>query len=291
MTRLRPALRRLVRIVPWPIRRRVLTAFGRPVPPPRPRTADLPTDPDEAAFKRAYVGGRPDLVSRVPANARNVLDLGCATGEVGLGLKARIPGVRVVGVEIDAAMAAVAAGRLERVVQADLGDPVAVRASLAGEAFDAVVAGDILEHLTDPWAVLRTIVPRLADGATVVASLPNGGFWNTWWNVLVRKRWPYRSRGMHDATHLRFFARRNLAPLFAQAGLTIERIDRAYRLVDRPHPRNRWARRIALPGLRDLLTYQFIVVARRPLPSDDSGPAADPERARRDGAADALLPP
>ena len=277
MSQVRSIARGVARRLPRRFRRAVFRLLGRPFPEPPAESRPIASDPDavdrSAEFNRAYVGARPDLVERVPTTCRNVLDLGCATGEVGAALKRRIPGVRVTGVELDPAMAALAADRLDRVVAADLEDAGAIARDLAGERFDGVVAGDILEHLVDPWRTLRILATILGPDAVVVASLPNVGFWDTWWNVLVRRRWPYRARGIHDATHLRFFARRNLEPLFAQAGYRVERIDRSYRLIEHPDPRNRWARRVALPGLRDLLTFQFLVIARL-----EGGPAASVER-------------
>jgi SAM-dependent methyltransferase len=236
-----------------------------PAPPPRPARPAVAADQagPEAAFNRSYVGSRPDLVARLPQSCRNVLDLGCATGAVGLALKARHERTRVVGIELDPAMAAVAGGRIDRVVVGDLCSP-AVMEELTGERFDGVVAGDILEHVTDPWWVLRALGPFLAPGAVIVASIPNIGFWDTWWNVLIRRRWPYRPRGIHDATHLRFFARHNVEHLFEQAGLEIVRLDRTYRLREAGSRRDRYARYLALPGLRELVTFQFLVVARWP---------------------------
>jgi SAM-dependent methyltransferase len=165
-------------------------------------------------------------------------------------------------VELDPAMAAIAGDRLDRVVVADLED-AGIVSRLGDTPFDGMIAGDILEHLVDPWRTLRILAGVLGPDAVIVASLPNVGFWDTWWNTMIRKRWPYRPRGIHDTTHLRFFARRNLEPLFSQAGYRVERIDRSYRLIERPHPRNRFARFVAIPGARDLLTFQFIVTARR----------------------------
>jgi SAM-dependent methyltransferase len=292
MSTLRSAARAVFRRFPRSIRRAAFRLAGRPFPDAVRQIQPSPTGADAddldgsgaATFKRAYVGARPDLVERLPIDRRNVLDLGCATGQVGAAVKRRIPLARVTGVEIDPAMAAVAAGQLDRVVAADLESADAVLSELAGEPFDAVIAGDILEHLVDPWRTLRILTAVLAPDAVVVASLPNVGFWDTWWNVLVRKRWPYRPRGIHDSTHLRFFARRNLEPLFAQAGYRVERIDRSYRLIEQPHPRNRFARYVAIPGLRDLLTFQYLVIARR-----DAGHAVDVDRPRGDHGE--LIPP
>ena len=292
MTSLRAAARDVFRHFPRPIRRAAFRLAGRPFPaaPDKPASASPTTDPDAgsgtdgAGFNRSYIGSRPDLVERLPSSCRNVLDLGCATGEVGAAVKRRIPDARVTGVELDPSMAAIAATKLDRVVAADLENAEAIAGQLAGQPFDGVLAGDILEHLVDPWRTLRILTTVLAPDAVVVASLPNVGFWDTSWNVLVRKRWPYRPRGIHDSTHLRFFARRNLEPLFAQAGYRVERIDRSYRLIERPHRRNRFARFVAVPGLRDLLTFQFLVIARR-----EAGIAVELDRPHGDHPE--LIPP
>ncbi len=281
--RARSAARRL----PRSIRRPIFRLLGRPFPESDPPPITAPSDgeaTDATGFNRAYVGARPELVERLPATCRNVLDLGCATGEVGAAVKRRIPAASVTGVELDPAMAALAAERLDHVVAANLEDGDAIARELAGPPFDGVIAGDILEHLVDPWRTLRDLRAVLAPGAVIVASLPNVGFWDTWWNAMVRRRWPYRPRGIHDATHLRFFARHNVEPLFSQAGFRIERLDRTYRLVERPHPRNRHARLFALPGLRDLLTFQFLIVAR--LEAADAGGIDDPTDDRAE-----LVPP
>lgn len=262
----------------------MLRALGRDLAGPRvagspaePTVAGVARAAEEEGFNPSYVGPRPDLVALLPRSCRSVLDLGCAVGAVGLALKARQPGVRVVGIELDPAMAAVARERIDRVVVGDLGAPDAL-SSLADERFDGVVAGDILEHLTDPWSVLRALAPLLRPGATIVASLPNIGFWDTWWNVMIRRRWPYRPRGIHDATHLRFFARRNVEHLFVQAGFEIVSLDRTYRLVESGSRRDRYARHLAaVPGLRELLTFQFLVIARRAGEDAGSGAARLPD--------------
>lgn len=268
----RRAARSIGRRLPTSVQRPIRRLFGRTSTQaavrrqvrsaPARESAD-PSGSGTSNFNPSYIRQRPDLLMRLPIACRNVLDLGCATGEVGAEIIRRTPGTRVTGVEIDEAMAAIAAAKLDRVVAADLEDAEEVARALDGAPFDGVLAGDILEHLVDPWRTLRILTRVLAPDATIVASLPNVGFWDTSWNVLVRKRWPYRPRGIHDSTHLRFFARHNLEPLFAQAGYRIERVDRTYRLIERPHEWNRYARFVAIPGLRDLLTFQFLVIARR----------------------------
>jgi len=213
------------------------------------------------ALNPAYVGPRPDVERLVPDDVRCVLDVGCSTGVLGAAIKART-GARVTGVELSSEMAEVARSNLDEVL---VGDAAAVLGgeALAGRTFDAVVFADILEHLVDPWAVLRAARWLVAPGGVVIASLPNVRHLDTLFNVIVRGTWPYRDRGIHDRTHLRFFTRRNVVELFEQAELAIERIDTNYRIIERPHRWNRLARLLAIPGLRGFLAFQYLVRARR----------------------------
>jgi hypothetical protein len=122
----------------------------------------------------------------------------------------------------------------------------------------------VLEHLPDPWGALRSFTEELDPGGVVVLSLPNVGHLDTYVSLLFRGCWPYRSRSIHDATHLRHFARENVHALLAQAGLAPRRFERVYRLVEAGSPIDAGAPLLAwLPPLRELLTFQFLVVAER----------------------------
>ena len=159
------------------------------------------------------------LVAAVPAGAR-VLDVGCATGYLAAELAAR--GCTVVGVEADpaAAAAATASGACAEVVTGDVENPGCQAALAARASFDAIVAGDVLEHLRDPWAALAFLAGLLAPGGRAVLSVPNIAHW-TGRRQLLRGRFPYAEHGLFDRTHLRFFTRTGARELVASAGLRL----------------------------------------------------------------------
>ena len=116
---------------------------------------------------------RADLVARIPAGAASVLDVGCSRGETARLL--REAGVtRIVGIEPDAGDAADAAKLCDRVLTVPLEE---VREEFPGQ-FDAVLFGDVLEHLVDPAAALARVRPWLSPRGVVVASVPNLGHWS-----------------------------------------------------------------------------------------------------------------
>jgi len=215
-----------------------------------------------SGFNPSYVGARDDILALVPRAARRVLDVGCSAGALGASIRREI-GARVVGVELDPEMARVAAEKLDRVVVGNA-EQLDFDALAAEGPFDCICFADVLEHLRDPWTLLRESSTRLlAPDGVVLASLPNIRHHSTLTNLLVRGRWPYRERGIHDRTHLRFFTLSNIRDLFAGAGLEIVTLRRKYRLVERPSRINRVAPLFALPGLRPFLTFQYLVRAAR----------------------------
>ena len=207
----------------------------------------------------SYIGARRDLVALIPDGARTILDLGCASGaSAELALAGR-PDRTAVGIELDEAMAAQAATRMTEVLHADAIEGLE-RLAARGETFDVVLCGDILEHLVDPWRALALVRALCPEGRAIV-SLPNVAHYSTF-VALASGRWPYRARGIHDRTHLRWFARRNLAELFAGAGFAERARHTSHRVWERPHPINALAAPVVrrVPLLRELTSFQFISV-------------------------------
>lgn len=212
-------------------------------------------------FNSSYVRARSNIVKLVSGDCRNVLDVGCATGATSARLKELNPELKVVGVELDPEMAEVARGALDEVLIGDIGE-LLEGGSLTGRSFDSIILADVLEHVVDPWALLRQLVKHLEPGGTIITSLPNVRHFTTVLSLLFAKRWPYRERGIHDKTHLRFFAQRNLKDLFEGAGLTMKVAKRTLRIVEAPHRINRFSWIFGFPPLRDLITFQYLIVAK-----------------------------
>ena len=212
----------------------------------------------------AYANPREDVTAIVPRSARTVLDVGCSTGVMGAALAAR--GHEVTGIEYDPVLAAEARTRLPTVHEADVEAMAAAGTPVEGGPFDCIVFADVLEHLRDPWSVVRWAEPQIATGGSLVVSVPNIRHLETFVALGLRRRWPYKDVGIFDRTHLRFFARENLPDLLGGTDLTIVELTRNRML--KLDPASRWNR--VAPYLGDLGTLQFIFRAERP---SASGPA------------------
>lgn len=208
----------------------------------------------------SYLGARDDVLALLSDHPQRVLDVGCSSGALGARLKEH-GDVQVVGLEVVPEAAEQAREHLDEVLVGDV-EEILATSELADRQFDVIVMADVLEHLRDPWSVLRHAARLLAPGGEIIASLPNVRHFTTLLSLIVGRRWPYRDRGIHDRTHLRFFAKRNVLELFEGAGLTIDTVRTNYRIIERPHDLNVVAKYLAVPGLRGFLAFQYLVKAR-----------------------------
>jgi 2-polyprenyl-3-methyl-5-hydroxy-6-metoxy-1,4-benzoquinol methylase len=158
---------------------------------------------------------------------KRVLDVGCATGNLAEVLAGR--GCRVTGIEIDPEAARQAEKHCERVIVGDV-ESLDLGAELDESVFDVIVFGDVLEHLKDPLQTLRRFKPFLQTEGYVIASIPNIAHGSVRL-ALMQGRFRYRSLGLLDDTHLRFFTRETVEQLFKDAGFLIADLRRTTRGV------------------------------------------------------------
>ena len=216
---------------------------------------------DKNNSRPGYTGNRPDIEALLPKTTTRVLDIGCSIGTLGKSIKEKY-GAWVTGVELDESMATIANQNLDKVIVGGATETLA-QGRLRDEKFDVIIFADVLEHLVDPWETLSLAADNLSENGVMIASIPNIRFYNSLFNIAILGKWPYRDRGTHDRTHLRFFTIHNIKELFSQAGLVIEEKAVNYRVIERPHGINRYAKFLALPVLKEFLAYQYLIRARK----------------------------
>jgi len=213
-------------------------------------------------FNLSYIGGRKDILKLVPKTAKKVLDVGCSTGAVGETIRQKIGDVEISGIEISERMAQIARGKLDKVVIEDI-EKLNPLEQFDSNYFDCIIFADILEHLKNPWVVLKNMIQILDEEGLVILSIPNIRHYSTIIQLVFKGYWPYRERGIHDKTHLRFFTLKNIKELLEYAGLEPVNIRRKYRIIERPHKINLFAKFFALPILRVFLTFQYVICAKK----------------------------
>ncbi len=158
----------------------------------------------------------PDLLSRIPLASRTVLDVGCGGGALGAAFRRLNPATRLLGIDKDLDAAQQAALHLDDVVAGDVEED-ALPFEL-GDGLDCIVYGDVLEHLREPWDVLRRHAQALAPEGIMLICVPNVEHWS-FAARLLKGDWAYEPTGLLDEGHLRWFTLESMRKGLAELGL------------------------------------------------------------------------
>jgi glycosyltransferase involved in cell wall biosynthesis len=104
----------------------------------------------------------------------------------------------------------------------------------AGAAIDCIIYGDVLEHLRDPWRVLKLQAQALSHNGTVLICMPNAEHWS-FAERLLRGTFDYEDQGLFDRTHLRWFNFATTRRAIIEAGLVPQGV--VPRIFDLPQAR------------------------------------------------------
>ncbi|TDG07894.1 class I SAM-dependent methyltransferase [Paraburkholderia guartelaensis] len=162
----------------------------------------------------------PDLLNLMPQGARRVLEVGCSSGALAREYKKTNPGVHYTGIEIVPAYAEMAREHCDRVVDVDV-ERVTVEQIRSDLNADCWVFGDVLEHLHDPWALLKKIRGTMDRGGSVVACIPNAQHWSVQARLSFGD-FRYQDSGLFDRTHIRWFTRVTMLEMFRDAGFVVD---------------------------------------------------------------------
>jgi SAM-dependent methyltransferase len=146
---------------------------------------------DEGDF--VFVPERIPLFQAAVGRGKRVLDLGCRSGAL---TRHFLAGNTVVGLDVDAAALEKAAALGIEPVQANVEEPL----PFEDASFDAVVAGELFEHLQFPDALIAEIRRVLRPGGVLVGSVPNA------FRLQSRLRFLRGKPPEDDPTHLRMFS-------------------------------------------------------------------------------------
>lgn len=169
-----------------------------------------------------YAVVRHDVIGMIPPGTRRVLDVGCGNGATSAVAKRTLGLELAVGVEPFESSAALAAEHLDHVIVGDIEEMEGL--GYPDGTFDCIICADVLEHLRDPWAVLRSLARYLAPGGALLVSLPNLGHIRPIIKILT-DRFEYEEHGILDRTHLRFFTRHTMIKMLNECGYRVERVE------------------------------------------------------------------
>jgi len=170
-------------------------------------------------FGDYYGGDREDLLRLVPDRVKKVLDVGCAMGGYGRRLKEARPDIHLTGVELNSVMAKFAKRHYDEVITSPIED------THFPDNFDLINCGDVLEHLRDPWVMLKCFHDLLGRGGFLVMSVPNAAHWSIV-RDLLRGRFQYIPVGLLCVSHIRWFTESSVRDAFEDAGFVVDLVQR-----------------------------------------------------------------
>lgn len=215
---------------------------------------------------QSYTGPRLDIVNCIPPDANYILDVGCSNGALGAALLAQNSNRHVIGIEYDQELYSEAKMRLTRAIH---GNVMLLDWSQMFSAyrFDCIIFADVLEHLDDPWLILKKSIQFLSSGGVVVISLPNIRHISALNSIFFKGTFPKECRGIFDKTHLRWFTLSDSVSLCKSCGLNVKRVIPRLRIFDKPGGRlNQFVDERSetlgkIKVIREFLSYQYILVA------------------------------
>lgn len=169
-----------------------------------------------------YSHDQSELLKLVTVSGNSALEIGCANGNMLNALTARGYG-RLTGVELIPSVADMARVNVPHATIL-AGDFNKITDDEIGSGYDLIVVSHVLEHFTDPWAVLARLVGFLRPGGQIVGALPNIQHISVTLPLVLKGRFDYQDDGILDRTHFRFFTRSTVRQLLESAPLTDIRI-------------------------------------------------------------------
>ena len=164
-----------------------------------------------------YDNIRSEMLAFLPTNSKRILDVGCGNGAFAKVIKEKNK-AEVWGIEYMKGPGEEAKIQLDKVFIGKCEDFIR---DLPDGYFDVIYFNDVLEHLVDPYEVLKQIKSKLQKEGVIISSLPNVRHYNTFKRVLFQKDWRYEDYGVMDRTHLRFFTKKSIRRMYEELGYKV----------------------------------------------------------------------
>ena len=162
------------------------------------------------------------LMLRYIESGKRILDVGCASGDLGVLLKKEKLTKFLVGIDIREEALNIASSKdvYDELLCSDLDETGKLGDFIKGE-FDYIIFADVLEHLRSPVENLKYFQNFLATDGKILAIIPNVSHASIKSNLLIND-FTYTDVGLLDSTHIHLFTYKTIASELAQAGLLIK---------------------------------------------------------------------
>jgi len=161
---------------------------------------------------------RHEVAALLPEDYTKVLEIGCGTGVFRDNLNQEH---EYWGIEPVESIAKVASNKVDKVL---IGTYQETCSQIPNDYFDLVICNDVIEHMPDHDEFFQSIKKKMDKDGCLIASIPNVRYIKNLFEVLVKKDWEYKSAGILDRTHLRFFTKKSLVRTIIDNGFSIDQL-------------------------------------------------------------------
>jgi 2-polyprenyl-3-methyl-5-hydroxy-6-metoxy-1,4-benzoquinol methylase len=159
---------------------------------------------------------RREIAPLLPNGPTRILEVGAGAGKTLAWLKTLYPRARMTAVEINPALRDELERNADTVVIGSIDDNTSQL-----QSYDLILLLDVLEHLPNPSATLKTLAKMLTPGGHAIVSVPNVAHLSVSLPLLLRRQFRYQDAGILDRTHLQFFVEDTAVELLNQANLIV----------------------------------------------------------------------
>ena len=206
---------------------------------------------EETYFNNA----RLDILPLLPKYSESILEIGCENRTTLQYLKAHGKYKENTGIELTEYAVLEAEQFIDNTL---IGDAEEIINRLKPDSYDLVLCLDILEHLVDPWLMIKKISRVLKKGGVIISSIPNIRTIRVISKLAILGKFDYTNIGIMDKTHLRFFTKTSALELFNTDTLEVDLwIHSPFAEMSKSSVFNT----ITFGFFRDLLTEQFLIRA------------------------------
>lgn len=206
-----------------------------------------------------------DVLRFMQPGCRGVVEVGSSSGALARAYRDINPACSYVGIEIDADYAKASERHCTEVILGNVENIDDATFARLGQA-DCWVFADALEHLYDPWKLLRRIKASAHNGVDVVACIPNAQYWALQ-STMNSGRFIYQDSGLLDRTHIRWLTRITMIDMFNANGYEVKEM--ISRLMQQPGPDMVEALRMMAKAsgndpemaVQDALPFQYVIRA------------------------------
>jgi len=160
------------------------------------------------------------ILSLLPQGLKKVVEVGCMRGSLGKEYVRTNPDCKWTGIDIDEENVKIAKEVCHEAFAADI-EKLTDEELKALFPADVWIFGDVLEHLRDPWLMLRRLKAIMTKDEIIIACIPNSQHWSFQARVNAGQ-FRYENEGLFDRTHLRFFSRITILEMFTEAGFQVD---------------------------------------------------------------------